>query len=70
MVFLINGKGEIVKTYRSASALTAIAGDVAAIDVADAERLARSLPFKGTFYSKPGERNYFQYGLELSGTRV
>ena len=66
VVFLINGKSEIVKTYRSASALTAIAGDVAAIDVADTERLARSLPFKGTFYSKPGERNYFQYGLELS----
>ena len=31
VVFLINGKGEIVKIYRSASALTAIAGDVAAI---------------------------------------
>jgi tetratricopeptide (TPR) repeat protein len=66
VVFLINGKGEIVRIYRSASALTAIAGDVAAIDVADTKRLARSLPFTGTFYSKPGERNYFQYGLELS----
>jgi len=66
VVFLINAKGEIVKIYRSASALTAIAGDVAAIDVADAKRLVRSLPFTGTFYSKPGERNYFQYGLELS----
>jgi Tfp pilus assembly protein PilF/peroxiredoxin len=66
VVFLSNGRGEIVKIYRSASGLTEIAGDVATIDVPDAERLARSIPFKGTFYSKPGERNYFQYGLELS----
>jgi Tfp pilus assembly protein PilF len=65
-VFLIDGKGEVVKIYRDAPALTEIASDAAAIDAPDSERLARSLPFKGTFYSKPGERNYFQYGLELS----
>ncbi len=64
--FLINGKGEVVKMYRDAPALNGIASDAAAIDVAEGERLSRSLPFKGTFYSPPGERNYFQYGLELS----
>ena len=34
--------------------------------VSPAERLARAVPFAGTFHSRPGERNYFQYGLELS----
>jgi Tfp pilus assembly protein PilF/peroxiredoxin len=65
-VFLLNGRGEVVRVYRDASALTEISQDAARVDIPDSERLARSLPFKGTFYSKPGERNYFQYGLELS----
>ena len=65
-LFLINGRGEIVRVYREAAAVAGIAGDIRKIDVPEAERLARSLPFKGTFYAAPGERNYFQYGLELS----
>ncbi len=65
-LFLINGRGEIVRVYHEPAAVANIAEDVARIDVPEAERLARSLPFKGTFYAAPGERNYFQYGLELS----
>ncbi len=30
------------------------------------ERLARAVPFPGTFVGKLGDRSYFQYGLELS----
>jgi Tfp pilus assembly protein PilF/peroxiredoxin len=65
-LFLINGRGEIVRVYHEPAAVADIAEDVATIGVPEAERLARSLPFKGTFYAAPGERNYFQYGLELS----
>jgi Tfp pilus assembly protein PilF/peroxiredoxin len=65
-LFLINGRGEIVRVYHEPAAVANIADDIARIDVPAPERLARSLPFKGTFYAAPGERNYFQYGLELS----
>jgi Tfp pilus assembly protein PilF/peroxiredoxin len=65
-LFLINGRGEIVRVYHEPGAVANIADDLARIDVPAPERLARSLPFKGTFYAAPGERNYFQYGLELS----
>jgi len=65
-VLLLNGQGEIVKVYRQDVAAAAIAGDVARIDAAPAERLARAVPFAGTLYATPSERNYFQYGLDLS----
>jgi Tfp pilus assembly protein PilF/peroxiredoxin len=65
-VFLVNGQGEIVKVYREPIDAAQIALDVPKIDASPAERLARAMPFAGTFYSRPGERNYFQYGLELS----
>jgi Tfp pilus assembly protein PilF/peroxiredoxin len=63
---LVNGQGDIVKVYRDPVAASRILEDLPRIEVSPAERLARSVPFEGTFYSSPGERNYFQYGLELS----
>ncbi|HEY2945482.1 MAG TPA: FG-GAP-like repeat-containing protein [Vicinamibacteria bacterium] len=64
--FLVNGQGEIVKVYHEGIGAAPIAQDVSKIDAAPPERLARAVPFAGTFYSSPAERNYFQYGLELS----
>lgn len=65
-VFLLDAAGEIVKAYREPITASRILEDVPKITVSSAERLARAVPFAGTFYSRPGERNYFQYGLELS----
>ncbi len=64
--FLVSAKGEIVKVYKSATAVAQVAQDVGKIEAADAERLPRAVPFRGTFYSSLGDRSYFQYGLELS----
>jgi Tfp pilus assembly protein PilF/peroxiredoxin len=65
-VFLVDAQGGIVKAYREPIAASRILEDLARIEAPSAERLARAVPFAGTFYSHPGERNYFQYGLELS----
>jgi tetratricopeptide (TPR) repeat protein/peroxiredoxin len=64
--FLVSAQGEIVKAYREPIAAAHIVKDVPRIEASAAERLVRAVPFPGTFYSRPGERNYFQYGLELS----
>jgi hypothetical protein len=65
-LFLVNGQGEIVKAYRERIAAAQIVEDATKLEASPAERLARAVPFEGTFYSSPGQRNYFQYGLELS----
>ncbi len=64
--FLVNAQGEIVKVYSGSIAGGRIIEDVAKTNAAPADRLARAVPFPGTFQSPPGERSYFQYGLELS----
>jgi Tfp pilus assembly protein PilF/peroxiredoxin len=64
--FLLNRGGEIVKVYRGGFAGAQVAEDIDRIDASPAERLARAVPFPGTLYSSLGQRNYFQYGLELS----
>ena len=67
MVFLINGKGEIVKIYREC---VGVDGDRRRRGDDRRRGTPSGSPGRsrsqGTFYSKPGERNYFQYGLELS----
>jgi Tfp pilus assembly protein PilF/peroxiredoxin len=66
-LFLVSGQGEIVKAYHDPVDVARLADDVPRIDVgATGERLARAVPFPGTFHAMPGERNDFQYGLELS----
>jgi Tfp pilus assembly protein PilF/peroxiredoxin len=65
-VFLVNSQGEVVKVYREPIAAAPILEDLPRIEASAAERLARAVPFAGTFSSSPGRRNYFQYGLELS----
>jgi Tfp pilus assembly protein PilF/peroxiredoxin len=63
--FLLNAKGEIVRAYGEAVEAAQVVGDASKIEAPEAERLARAVPFAGAFSSKPGSRNYLQYGIEL-----
>jgi Tfp pilus assembly protein PilF len=63
---LVSAQGEIVKVYSGSLPIDAVVHDMATIDAAAADRLARAVPFAGTFHGSPGARGYFQYGLELS----
>ena len=65
-VFLVSGQGDIVKVYREPIVAARILEDIPRIATSPGERLARAVPFAGTFYASPGERNEFQYALELS----
>jgi len=65
-LLLMSAQGEVVKVYRDSIAASEVLMDIPRIEASPAERLARAVPFAGTFYSAPGERNYFQYALELS----
>ena len=64
--FLVDARGAIVKVYRDPMDPAGMLADVPRIEASAAERLDRAVPFPGTFYASPGERNEFQYGLELS----
>ena len=64
--FLVNAGGEIVKVYSGPIDAGQIVQDIGRANVPPAERLTRAIPFQGTFDAPPGERSYFQYGLELS----
>jgi Tfp pilus assembly protein PilF/peroxiredoxin len=64
-LLLVNGQAEIVKVYHEPTAAKVVE-DVRRIEVSAAGRLTRALPFPGRLFSSPGERSYFQYGLELS----
>jgi tetratricopeptide (TPR) repeat protein len=65
-VLLVSAQGEVVKVYREPIVAARILEDIPRIAAAPGERLARAVPFAGTFYASPGERNEFQYALELS----
>jgi Flp pilus assembly protein TadD len=62
---LVDASGDIVKVYRGRVDLDDIVVDASAINAAPAERLARALPFPGTFYYGLPLRNYLPYGSEL-----
>jgi tetratricopeptide (TPR) repeat protein len=64
--FLVNAQGAIVKVYSNALPIETVLRDLATIEATPRERLARAVPFAGTFHGPPGARTYFQYGLELS----
>jgi Flp pilus assembly protein TadD len=63
--FLINAAGDVVRVYRDRIDVNEIASDARVADVPQAARLARALPFTGTFYSALPMRNYLPYGREL-----
>lgn len=62
---LVDAAGNVVKTYRNRVDAAQIVKDAVAIDVSPSERLARAVPFEGTFYSGLPRRNYLPYGREL-----
>ena len=62
---LLDASGNVVKVYRDRVDVDQIVTDASAIDVSPTERLARALPFQGTFYSGLPLRNYLPYGREL-----
>ena len=62
---LLDGSGIVVKVYRDRVDVDQIVKDAGTIDVSPAERLARALPFHGTFYAGLPLRNYLPYGREL-----
>jgi Tfp pilus assembly protein PilF/peroxiredoxin len=64
--FLIDGGGRIVKIYRERIDAARVASDAAAIDAPTPEaRLARAIPFAGTFHAALPTRNFLPYGREL-----
>jgi tetratricopeptide (TPR) repeat protein/peroxiredoxin len=65
-LFLVSAQGEVVNVYRDPITASRVLADLPRIEATPAERLARAVPFEGTFLSTPAQRNYFQYGLELS----
>jgi Tfp pilus assembly protein PilF/peroxiredoxin len=66
VAFLVNAAGEVAKVYRDRIDQAGILEDALHVEASGPERLKRAVPFPGTFYSRIGERSYFQYGLELS----
>ena len=62
---LVDSGGNVVKVYRDRVDVDQIVKDAGAIAASPAERLARAVPFSGTFYSGLPLRNYLLYGSEL-----
>jgi tetratricopeptide (TPR) repeat protein len=62
---LLDAGGNVVKVYRDQVDVDQIVADASTIDVSEAERLARAVPFQGTFYFGLPLRNYLPYGREL-----
>ena len=65
IVSMCFANSNVVKVYRDRVDVDQIVKDASTIDVAPAERLARALPFHGTFYAGLPLRNYLPYGREL-----
>jgi len=63
--FLLDAEGRVVKAYRDRVDVASVLRDAARIEAGPAERLARAVPFPGTFHSMPAGRNYLPYGRAL-----
>ena len=62
---LLDANGNVIKAYRDRVDVGRIVKDAAVIAVAPGERLARAVPFAGTFHGGLALRNYLPYGREL-----
>jgi Flp pilus assembly protein TadD len=62
---LLDPSGNVVKVYRDRVDAGEIVKDAGVIEVPPDERLARAVPFHGTFHSGLPRRNYLPYGSEL-----
>ena len=64
-LLLLDASGNVVKAYRDRVDVGQVSRDAAGIEVPARERLARALPFPGTFHAALPQRNYLPYGREL-----
>lgn len=62
---LIDGSGHIVRAYRDGLEPDRIIADAAATALSATDRLARALPFAGSFHAALPLRNFLPYGREL-----
>jgi Tfp pilus assembly protein PilF/peroxiredoxin len=62
---LLDPAGRVVKVYRGPVSASRIIDDARAVETSTGERLARALPFGGTFHAPLPVRNYLPYGREL-----
>ena len=62
---LLDAAGHVVRVYRERVDVEQIVADAARIEVSQAERLARAVPFAGAFHAALPLRNYLFYGREL-----
>ena len=62
---LLDASGNVVKAYRDRVDVADIAKDAARIEAPPGERLARAVPFAGTFHAALSSRNYLPYGRDL-----
>jgi tetratricopeptide (TPR) repeat protein/peroxiredoxin len=62
---LLDASGNVVKAYRDRVDVGQVVKDAAGIEVPPRERLARAVPFPGTFHAALPLRNYLPYGREL-----
>jgi Tfp pilus assembly protein PilF/peroxiredoxin len=63
--FLLDAQGRVAKVYREPIEVSGVGRDAARLEAPAAERLSRAVPFGGTLYAPPGQRNYLTYGHEL-----
>ena len=63
--FLLDASGNVVKAYRDGVDVGRVVKDAAAVAASADERLARAIPFPGTFHGALPLRNYLPYGREL-----
>ena len=64
-LFLLDAEGRVAKVYRDRVDIPLILQDAPRIEAPPDERLARALPFEGTFYSAPGRRDYVPFARDL-----
>jgi len=62
---LLDALGRVVQVYRGELEVAAVLRDAPRIEAPAAARLARAVPFAGTFHTAPGERNFLSYGQDL-----
>jgi Flp pilus assembly protein TadD/peroxiredoxin len=62
---LLDASGNVVKAYRDRVDVAQIVKDAASVEVPPRERLARAVPFPGTFHAPLPQRNYLPYGRDL-----
>jgi Flp pilus assembly protein TadD/peroxiredoxin len=63
--FLIDAEGKILKVYQGPVNLETVAADAKLAPRRAQDRMPKALPFRGTLYGDPFQRNDFTYGVAL-----